>query len=125
MDWQRDPRISGPYSPVSGYTTPREDIELVRSPQPQNPLSPKAYKEYSKSPAVYQIIQESVLKVLQLLISRVNGRMETISRHLSFLDGISIGWHLRQSSWLLSLLMAHSFSEYQRLSPRMFLAKRL
>jgi hypothetical protein len=58
MDWRRDPRISGPYSPVSGHTTPRENIELVQSPQ--NPLSPTPYKGYPENPAVYHNIEEFV-----------------------------------------------------------------
>lgn len=60
MDWQhRKPVASAgtPYSPVSGHSSPRHDIELTRPPQ--DTLSPTPHKEYLKSP-LYSRSQESI-----------------------------------------------------------------
>lgn len=62
MDFRRDARMNDPPSAYhSGYNTPttREDIELVRSPPPNDTLSPRPYPEYPKNPAGYQNVQET------------------------------------------------------------------
>jgi len=60
MDFHRDARMNAPfspYAPYSGHSTPREDIELIRSP-PSDTLSPRLYAAYSKD-AAYERVQDA------------------------------------------------------------------
>jgi hypothetical protein len=70
MDYRQDDRLDGrmdgpprtyfdPPSPYSGYSIPREEIELLQSPH-SNTHSPRPYLEENKNQIPHQYLQEPV-----------------------------------------------------------------